>query len=116
MEMVCLQHNDAAFSLKNVLLRKLTYPLMVTSFTEQQCHLIMKLILKAGLPKAGVIHTYPRALVYGPSHYAGLDIPNLYMEQLVIQVCMVLCFGGKEQDTMAMLIQASVEALQLETG
>jgi len=89
---------------------------MVTSFTKQHCHLIMKLILKAGLPKAGVIHTYPRVLVHGPSCYVGLAIPNLYMEQLVLQICTVLHFGGQERDTMAMLIWASVEAMQLEMG
>jgi len=45
-----LVHNDAAFSLKNVLLCKLVYPLMVTSFTEKEYHTILQPILDTGLP------------------------------------------------------------------
>jgi len=45
---------------------------------------------KSGLPKAGVVCTYPRALIYDPLKHAGLDIPNLHTEQLVMQIATVL--------------------------
>jgi len=109
-------HNYSGIHFKNVLLEKLTYPLMVTCFTEPQCHLIMKPILNISLLKAWVVQMYPRVLVYGPSCYVGLAIPNLYAKQLVVWLGMVLWFGGQESNTTTTLIHALVEALQLETG
>jgi len=41
-----LSHKDATFSLKSVVLQKLSYPLMTTTFTWQQCHQIMAPLLQ----------------------------------------------------------------------
>jgi len=59
------------------------------------------------LTKSRVVCTYPHALVHGLLWYASLDIPNLYTEQLVIQLSMLLCMGDQEDDTMGLLVQAS---------
>jgi len=40
-------------------------------------------LLQQGLACTGVVHTYPRALVHGPLNQGGLDIPHLYMEQIL---------------------------------
>jgi len=74
---------DATFSLKNVILWKPFYPLVRTTFSKQQCYQIMAPILQQGLPKAGVVHTFPCALAHGTLDYGGLAIPQLFMEQLI---------------------------------
>jgi len=79
-------HNNASFSLHNVVMQKLIYPLVVTTFLEAQCDAIMHPIIWHGLPKLGMVQTLPWALVYRPLQYRGLAIPNLYMEQLIEQL------------------------------
>jgi len=50
-----LTHEAAAFSLRNVVLKQLEYPLVMTTFTEKECHAIMQPILAAGLPAMGIV-------------------------------------------------------------
>ena len=59
----------------------------------------MRPILQQGLPKMGVVQMFPWALVYGTLHYSDLDIPNLYTEELVEQVYILLRYGHKVSDT-----------------
>jgi len=47
-------------------------------------------ILQQGLPKVGVVHTFPQALAPGPLNYGGLELPHLYTEQLVTHVHTIL--------------------------
>jgi len=54
-------------------------------------------LLQQGLLKAGVVQTFPRALVHGPTNYGGLEIPHLYTEQLLAHAKTILCFGPKKQ-------------------
>jgi len=48
-------HAAAEFGLRQVILQKLDYPLVVTTFTQTECQSIMSPILTAGLPAAGMI-------------------------------------------------------------
>jgi len=113
LKLVCL---SSIFSLRNSILRKLAYLLLVTTFTEQQCTEIMQPILSTGLPKIRYIHTMPHAIVQGPLQLSGLNIPNFYMEQLVSQLGMVTWYGSQLSDTMGLLIWAVAESMKLEMG
>jgi len=115
MERANLTYNNVTFSL-NVKLLKLLYPLKILSFTEQQCHSIMKPILIAIVPKTGLVCTYQWALVHGPLQYVGLSIPNLHIEQLVIQHATVLWYSNQLDDTTGNLLWALTEAMHLEIG
>jgi len=107
MEQACLTHNDSMFSLRNsILLWKLAYPLVVITFNAQQCMEIMQPLLHIGLPKIGFVCTISRAVVHGPLGLAGLNIPNLYMEQLVSQLTMLFRYGDKPNDTVGVMIRA----------
>jgi len=116
MEKARLTHTDALFSLRSSIMRKMAYPLAVTTFTENQCQELMKPILNVGLPKIGCNRLMPRALVHGPLGYGGLNIPQLYTEQAVTQLLMLLRFGPNPKDPTGLLLRALVEAMQLETG
>jgi len=112
-----LTHNDAVFSLHNVVMQKLiVYLLMVMTVSANQCNLIMRLILKQGLSKVRIMHTFPCTLAYAPLQYGGLEIPNLHTEQLVKQLEMLLRHGDKLMDMTSLLIWANVEAFKLEAG
>jgi len=50
---------EGNFSLHNVLLWKLVYPLLATTFTQEQCRKIMSPILAQGLLLVGFVHLPP---------------------------------------------------------
>jgi len=110
-----LTHNNAQFSLCSTILRKLIYPLSDTNFATDSCSSIMKLILADGLPQVGIVHTAPRALVHDPLCYCGFSIPNLYSEQFLAQLTMLLWHGQFSNDTTSIQIRASAEAQKFET-
>jgi len=111
-----LSWEEALFSLKNVVLRKLHYPLVTTTLNPQQCHQITSPLLQQGLPKAGVIRTFPRALAHGPLEYGGLDIPNLFTEQIIAHISTLLRYGPSPNESSGTLLHASGEAMRLELG
>jgi len=76
----------------------------MTMLTEKECNKIMKPILAAGLPAMGVVQTMAQVVVHGPLMYQGLDIPSLYMEQLVAQIMALLQYGSQLEDVMGRLI------------
>jgi len=55
-------------------------------------------------------------VVHGPLGKAGLNIPNLYTEQAVTQLIMLLKYGFNHRDQTGLLLRALAEAMQLETG
>jgi len=73
-------------------------------------------ILNQGLPKAGVVQTFPRALVHGPLDYRGLDIPKLFTEQIIAHVTTILRYGPDKQDPTSFLLHATGEAMRLGVG
>jgi len=111
-----LTHEVAAFSLRNVVLKQLEYPLVMMMFTEKECHSIMQPILAAGLLAMGIVRTLAWAVVHGPLQFQGLDIPNLYMEQLITCLQMLLQYGLQLEDVTGSMIRYMAEAFRLELG
>jgi len=111
-----LNQTDATFSLQHILLRKLIYPLVTTTFTKQQCYQIMLPVLFNGLPKMRVIHTFPWALVHGPLQYGGLETPHLYTEQMAAHAYMILQYGPDREDPTSHLLHMTSEVMRLEMG
>jgi len=110
-----LSQHDATFSLRQVIMWKLTYPLLATTFSLEQANSIMAPILRQGLPRAGIVRTYPRPLVYGPNRYAGLDIPNLHTEQTILHILQVMSVSNMTNVT-AFLLRSCFELMHLELG
>jgi len=104
------------FSLQQVLLPKLSYPLIVTTFMEKQCEMLLKLVLTQGLPAMGINQNFPRVVAHGPLAYQGLNLPNLFTEQLITHIRTLVKYGSHPDDVMGNLIRANVELLQLETS
>jgi len=72
--------------------------------------------LQQGLLKAGVVRTFPRALVHGPLDYGGLDIPNLFTEQMIVHVMTILRYGPDKRDPTGFLLHTTGKAMCLEVG
>jgi len=70
--------------------------------------------LSQWLPKVGIVQTAPWVLVHGPFCSGGFNIPDLYMEQLVSQLVMLIRHSQVTNDTTSKLIHATAEALKLE--
>jgi len=83
---------------------------------EEQCYEIIKPVLASALPAMGINRHFPRAVAYGPRSHQGLDIPNLYTEQLSAHILTLLWFGPQTSDPTGYLINMNVEAFQLEAG
>jgi len=94
----------ADFGLRQVLMPKLCYPLVATTLSEAQCQEIMKPILFQGLLALGVNRNFPQAVVHGPITYQGLNIPNLYVEQLITHILTLLQYGPHVADPTGTLI------------
>jgi len=108
-------HTAAEFGLWQVILKKLEYSLVATTFTLKECNTIMSPILSARLPLAGLTRTFPWAIVYGPWQWGGLNIPNLFTGQMTKHVHMVMEFGCQLSNISSSLLQASCKALWLES-
>jgi len=58
--MTKITHSAAKFGLRQVIPRKLEYPLVTTTFTLQQCMVIVHPILSQELPSARFVWSFPR--------------------------------------------------------
>jgi len=86
------------------------------TFLCKECKQIMLPILQQGLPKAGVIRTFPRVLAHSPLDYGGLDIPHLFTEQIIAHIHTILCYGPVKDDPTSLLLHTTAEAMRLELG
>jgi len=110
-----LSQHKATFSLRQVIFRKLQHPLLATTFSPDQCKLILAPILACGLPSAGIVCTYLHPLVHRPIKYTGLDVPNLHTEQTILHIKQILCIPDPT-DVMAFLLCTCCESMHLKVG
>jgi len=76
----------------------------------------MQPVFQAGLRYSGLVHIIPRAIVHSPKQYVGLEFPQLYMEQLLAHLSMLLHYGPGLTDTTGILLRANAETFWLETS
>ena len=58
-------------------LPKVTYPFLATRFTIKQLHRLAVIIDNTILPKMKINRKTPRAVVYGPKEYGGIEYPYI---------------------------------------
>jgi len=64
----------------------------------------------------GINRNFPQAVAHGPPAYQGLNLPNLFTEQLIQHIQTLLKYGSHTFNVTGNLIQANAELLWLETG
>jgi hypothetical protein len=103
-------------ALTATIMRKLIFPLPVTTFSRTDCDYIMAPVLRAALSMSGIVYAIPRALVYAPLQYQGLNLPNIYIEQGLGKVLRLIKYGTRSTHITSCLIRHSCEALKMELG
>jgi len=76
----------------------------------------MSPLLQQGLSCAGFNQNFPQDLAHGPLEYGGIDLPHLFMEQLLAHVITVLRYSSDCQDPTSLLLHATGKAMRLEVG
>ena len=72
----CIDRSDAWLALTMTIMKKLEYALPALTLTEEECNFIMAPALAAGLPKAGICRTTPRAVILGARIFKDLGYIN----------------------------------------
>jgi len=88
----------------------------MTCLTEDQCYEILKPALAVALPAMGINRNFPRAMAHSPPSHQGLDVPNLFTEQLITHVMTLRQFGPQPEDPTGHLLKTNAKAFQLEVG
>ncbi len=112
---VSLTPTEAYWSYMVFLRPRLNYPLPCCSLTPQQCCHIQAPALAALLPKLHMNRHTPRAVLFGPARYGGIEIPELFTDQGIGQL--KLLFGHtKLRDQVGQQIFCFLSELQLFIG
>ncbi|CAJ1931319.1 unnamed protein product [Cylindrotheca closterium] len=96
-------------------MKKLEYPMALTTLEAQQCTDIMSPVLQVCLPKAGVCRNFPRDVVFAPLSYQGLGLPHPFGCQVFKHLEMLLRHMANRTKT-GDYMEANIQAHQLETG
>jgi hypothetical protein len=103
-------------SLTTCIMKTLEYPLPVTTFTREECTDIIAPVLKEGLSRSGMNRSMPRAVVYGPLRYQGIDLNELYVTQGAEHIFRCLNFGYRRSFLPGALLRATAQQTILEIG
>jgi hypothetical protein len=103
-------------ALLSMIMRTVSYPLPITTFTCKECDMIMAPILRVALSHSGVCNNMPRAIVYAPLKYQGLGVPDIYIEQGIMKLTRLLKFGRHSHHLTSQLIRHNCEAMKMELG
>lgn len=74
---------NVAIALTTTIWRTLSYPLLATVFTKEECEEIMRPAIRAALPKMGLNRNFPRDVVFGAKEYQGLGVQHLLTLQSI---------------------------------
>ena len=92
----------------------LRYCLPITTFSDKQCLTIQSPFICAFLNKLKLNRHMPRAVIWGPRQYGGLDVMNIEVEQLVAHVHLLITSIRKGNETgKSMLMAMSMYQLTL---
>mmetsp|Transcript_8494 Transcript_8494/g.16012 ORF Transcript_8494/g.16012 Transcript_8494/m.16012 type:complete len:1891 (+) Transcript_8494:4302-9974(+) len=95
--------------------RTIAYPLSATALSEEQSGKLTSTFLKFALPKSGVAKTTARDIVFAPVSIMGLAYPDIWTQQLIAHVDILLDHGGADTLT-GNLIRMYLEGLYIEAG
>ena len=107
---------DVAWTaLTTTILKSLEYPLAATSLSKQQIKSIVYPALGAGLQASGICRNFPRAVLYGPLRYQGLNLQNLYHTQSIRHIKDIVDQTWRDTPS-AKLLLANIEGIKLDAG
>ena len=109
----CIDRRDAWLALTMTIMKKLEYALPALTLTEEECNFIMAPALAAGLPKAGISRTTPRAVIFGSKEFQGFGLHKLHTTMGINHIQALLDHTWSKSVT-GQLMRVSLENMKLE--
>ena len=81
-----LERKEVWYVFKTSFMKKLEYPMPVTSLALEDWDEIIKPVLGPLCNKLGIVRTWNVKLLFAPSKFHGLDIKHLYLWQHLTQL------------------------------
>jgi hypothetical protein len=110
-----LSKNNAWYAINTTIMKTLEYLMTATTISEAEWEDIMKPLLKAGLPRAGISSKFPWDVLYGPTTVQGFGVFHPWYHQQLKHL-IVLLEHTQQQTMTGQLLTTSFEQLRLETG
>jgi len=93
----------------------LGYSLPATTMTKEECRYIIAPVYKYGLSRAGIPHTIPTAIRYGPYTMGGLGLTDPYVQMGVRKLESFITNTWQKTPT-GTLMEIAIDDLMLEIG
>lgn len=93
----------------------LGYPLVITTFTDKECDRIQSKFYMAMLPKIGFNRHMPRATIFGPHRYGGMNMMDMKTEQIAQHTANVIA-QIRKNDKVGQTMRAAIDCYQLYLG
>ena len=77
-----LTHEESVIVYRVYYIPKVSYPLSITKFKQKECNTMQSWFYRYALPKMGLNRHTPKALLHGPMDLGGLELHDMYTEQL----------------------------------
>ena len=102
-------------AINRTIAKTVEYPLAATTLTDKELTHIMAPVLMAGLPRANILRTYPRDVLYGPTSLQGLGVTDPYIYQYCRHVHDIVTQPWRHTE-IGELIKVNLEGVKLEAG
>ena len=110
-----LSPHEALKAYVQVLFPALVYPVAAMLLTEAECDKIVQSAIKAPLNRINMPLTTARTLLYGPSRYDRLELPNLYVYGNTLKIMMLM--GHLQKcDATEPILRISLGNIQQQVG
>ena len=78
-----LTHEESVIVYRTYYIPKISYSLSITKFTQKDCNKMQSHFYRYALPKMGLNRNTPKALLYGPMDLGGMELHDIYTDQLI---------------------------------
>jgi hypothetical protein len=93
----------------------MTYCLPACNINAADLEKIQRKAVEYTLPALGFQRCLPRAIVYGPREYGGINLNHLYTEQCMLKIESLICHI-RAQSQLGKIMQINLNWLQLHSG
>ena len=107
--------DEAWHALNSTIMKTLEYPMEAISLNRKQWDYIMAPIVKAVLPRSGIVRSFPHDVLYAPDNCTGLGVMHPFYKQNLKQLDLVLRETLKPSIT-SHLLNSTLEQMRLEVG
>ena len=110
-----LSRCEAYFSFVLYFYPKLSYALPISSYTQRECTFIQAPAMAALLPKIGLNRHTSKNIIHGPIQYGGLQLNDLYTDQGIGQLRLLIGHLRRGGETSRLLLIA-ISVMQQRIG